>query len=308
MPVRSNDFQRLVRQVQQVFAPAGAKVTESALVPDALGMQREIDVILEGDFGEFRMKIAVEAKDHRRAIDKTIVEQLATKYRQGDGVQVNQVVLVSANGFTRSAKDFAKRSGIKLFTLRETRQVDWKGMTPLIKSNINFGMPAHLHEVRVEPIIPNTNRASLFPMHFYCTCCGRDRGLFGEYVTKLVANSVLKDPQMQQRVRENLAQSPNGNILLTVTANVKNCKFVINERAVPFEKIVTEIHFASAPLEVKNYVRTGEDGHEQLLQQAVGKLGNKKFELLIPAIENGKLPDKIILNISDADSVDTCKH
>jgi hypothetical protein len=308
MPARTNDFQRLVRQVQQVFAPAGAKVTESAMIPDALGNLREIDVVLEGDFGEFRMKIAVEAKDHKRAIDKTIIEQLATKYRQGDGIQVNQVVVVSANGFTRSARDFAKRSGIKLFTLRETRQVDWKGMTPLIKSDLNFGMPPHLHEVRVEPIIPNTNRASLFPMHFYCTCCGRDKGFFGDYVNKWVTESVLKDSQTQQKVREYLTKSPNGNAMLTVTADVKNCKFVIEGKAVPFEKIVAEIHFASTPLEIKNYVRTGEDGHEQLLQRAVGIFGHKQVELLIPAVENGKLPDKIVLNISDADIQNTCKH
>jgi hypothetical protein len=107
LPKRSNDFQRLVKLIQQSLAPAGAKVTESAMVDGRSG-QREIDILVESSLGMYRMKIAVEAKDHKRPLDVTILEQIASKYRAGDGVAVNQVVVVAAAGFTKAAKEFAR--------------------------------------------------------------------------------------------------------------------------------------------------------------------------------------------------------
>jgi hypothetical protein len=99
MPKRTNDFQKLVRLVQQSLVPAGARVTESAMVENQ-GTPREIDVLVELPAGMYRMKIAVEAKDHKRAVDVGVVEQIAAKYRVGDGILVNQVGIVSRSGFT----------------------------------------------------------------------------------------------------------------------------------------------------------------------------------------------------------------
>src|SRR5438094_6755377 len=111
MPKRSNDCQRLVKAVQQAMAPKGAKVTESVIVENA-GVSREIDVLVEGEFGVYRMKIAVEAKDHFRPLDVTAVEQIACKYRPGDGILVNQGVIVSKSGFTRDTAEIAERDNI----------------------------------------------------------------------------------------------------------------------------------------------------------------------------------------------------
>src|SRR6185295_11834123 len=99
MPQRTNEYQRIVALIQRSLAPEGAKVTESAMV-DVNGFDREIDVLVEGQFGMYRFCVAVEAKDHSRPVDVTTVEQLCAKYAPGSGIAVNQTVLVARNGFT----------------------------------------------------------------------------------------------------------------------------------------------------------------------------------------------------------------
>src|ERR1700733_963436 len=151
MPKRTNDFQRLVRLVQQALAPKGATVTESKLVDNA-GTIREIDVLVEGDFGIYRMKIAVEAKDHSRALDVTVIEQIASKYRAGDGILVNLVVIVSRSGYTKAAAEKAKRSNIELLTLREAESKDWANSIPAGNNQtIRFTMEPIVTEVHIDP-------------------------------------------------------------------------------------------------------------------------------------------------------------
>jgi hypothetical protein len=71
MPKRTNDFQQLVHMIQLAFAPTGAKVTESVL-----DHTREIDVLIEAPVGPYHVKIAVEAKDQKRPLDVSVIEEM----------------------------------------------------------------------------------------------------------------------------------------------------------------------------------------------------------------------------------------
>ncbi len=100
MPKRTNEFQELVALVQRALAPEGAIVTESALVEDSSGANmREIDVLVDTTVGEYRIRIAVEAKDEGRPMDSTKFESIAGKYFLEGGVKVNKVVVITHRGF-----------------------------------------------------------------------------------------------------------------------------------------------------------------------------------------------------------------
>src|SRR3954447_22596234 len=171
MPKRSNEFQRLVKLVQQSLAPVGAVVAESALVENQ-DTSREIDVLIDGDFGMYRMRIAVEAKDHSRALDVGAVEQIAAKYRPGDGILVNQVVMVSKSGFTKAAAEKARRSNIELLTLRQAELTDWTGHLPAgTKQTLQFRMQPHFHRIYIEPKPDADERGLLHEGRWICTCC-----------------------------------------------------------------------------------------------------------------------------------------
>ncbi len=132
MPRRTNGFQELVSLVQKALVPAGAVVTDSPLVDvPGMGEPREIDVLIEQSIGPYRMKIAVEAKDHRRKMDSTQFEAIVGKYF-GDGrVKVNKVVIVTHNGFYTPVIERAKQLDITLLTLREAKKIDWQWFRPL---------------------------------------------------------------------------------------------------------------------------------------------------------------------------------
>jgi len=81
MPRRSNEFQDLVSLVQRALAPDDAVVRDSVLVEvDGDQEASEIDVLIETKIGEYRIKIAVEAKDEVRPMDSTKFE--ATHQRE----------------------------------------------------------------------------------------------------------------------------------------------------------------------------------------------------------------------------------
>ena len=72
----------MVTLVQKAIAPQGAKITESAMVKAPhFGELREVDVLLEAEIGPYRMKIAIEAKDHKRKLNVTEIEAIIGKYR-----------------------------------------------------------------------------------------------------------------------------------------------------------------------------------------------------------------------------------
>ncbi len=58
MPKRTNDFQKLVRLIQQAFAPKGATVTESAMEPvPGFKNPREIDILVQTQVGPYRTRL-----------------------------------------------------------------------------------------------------------------------------------------------------------------------------------------------------------------------------------------------------------
>ena len=119
MPQRTNDYQQLVAMIQRAFAPSGAKVTESALVPgqDTL---REIDILIEAEVGLYLIKIAVEAKDHRRKLDVTHIETIIGKYQGTGGIPIHKVVVIAQRGFTDAAQRRAKQDNLELLTISVT--------------------------------------------------------------------------------------------------------------------------------------------------------------------------------------------
>jgi hypothetical protein len=123
MPHRTNPFQHLILKLEQAFAGPGERVLESVELeeyPDS--SLREIDTLIEGQVAGHPIRVAVECRDHARPQGKEWIDQLCGKYRD---LNVSEVVAVSRSGFTRGAREKAKKVGIRLYTLEETEDSDW---------------------------------------------------------------------------------------------------------------------------------------------------------------------------------------
>lgn len=123
MPRRSNDFQKLIAFIETQLAPAGATVTESAMVETLDGKDlREIDVLIKGTLGHHEVCIALECRDRKRRADVTWIEQLEGKYRY---LPIDRVIAVSRSGFTEGAKRRAQTANISTLALEEAVGLDW---------------------------------------------------------------------------------------------------------------------------------------------------------------------------------------
>lgn len=122
MPKRSNDFQRLMLRIYEQLAPSGATVRESAILTEASGTQREVDILIEHVVADTRIAVAVECRDRARVSDIEWVDQLIGKYRDLD---VHKVIAVASFGFSPAATAKAAAARIDCRSLEDALDSDW---------------------------------------------------------------------------------------------------------------------------------------------------------------------------------------
>ena len=123
MPPRTNDFQKLVKIINQHLAPAGAKITESAMLYDSeAGTEREVDILVEAELLDCVMKLGIECTAKKRPVDVNVIEGFKEKHRK---LGIHQTIAVSENGFTKTAKNYALKNNIKLLTFNTAKNEQW---------------------------------------------------------------------------------------------------------------------------------------------------------------------------------------
>lgn len=114
MPIRTNEFQRLIAAIQSHLDP-GSTVTESAMLEDAsTGTRREVDVVVSGRVGGQAVTVSIECRDRSRRPDVTWVDEMQAKHSR---LPTNVLVLVSHKDFTSEAVRIASLNGIRCLVL-----------------------------------------------------------------------------------------------------------------------------------------------------------------------------------------------
>ena len=134
--------------MQRTFAPLGATVEESAMVSaPGIGPLREIDVLVtNAKTGPYKLKLAFEAKDHKRQLNVTDIEGIIGKYRSSGSLVVDKVFIVTRKGVSKAAKEKAGLNGIGILTLREIEEAGIPGF-PMRNTKIEMNQrphPAHV--------------------------------------------------------------------------------------------------------------------------------------------------------------------
>ena len=86
-------------------------------------ISRQVDIALFTNVGSYQVFIAIECKDHSRKVDISTVESFAQKIKDL-GAHVG--VLISSNGFTKSAISLAKQSNIETKRLIDEGNNDYR--------------------------------------------------------------------------------------------------------------------------------------------------------------------------------------
>lgn len=122
MPKRSNSFQQLILLLHRELIPAGATITESRLDPDPIsGEPREVDIKIDYEVAGYPVSIVIECRDKKRPATVQWIDELFGKYPYSAG----KVVAVSRSGFSKPAREKAKKLGIETMTMAEATNTEW---------------------------------------------------------------------------------------------------------------------------------------------------------------------------------------
>jgi len=290
MPQRTNNFQKLVTLIQRTLAPEKAKVTPCAMVPCyGTAKMREIDVLIESEVGPYNIKIAVEAKDHKRKLDVTHIEAMIGKYKSS-AVQVNKVVVISHRGFTEEAKERAERENIELKILKEAMDEAWVAELP---KTINVRISPHILDIELlSPSKLPTDKQILTEGVFMCSHCGRKYGTPKERAEEWL----FKNPELMRRIIHEASQRPEGTCAKVEMAIRDNwiLRYKGNDYCITAIKVHVHCIDSVAPLRST----TWKFGDKSILH-ATAETAGKNIDIVMP---EGKQSKKIAL------SIDSIKH
>ena len=273
MPKRTNDFQQLVDLLQRALAPKGAKITSSAMVPGSQsGNLREIDVLIETKVGPYNMKIAVEAKDHKRKLNVNDIEALIGKYFSGD-FHVNHVVIVAHCGFTEGAQKKAAANNVELKTLTEANKEDW---TTKIPQSINFKIEPHIVGIQLMPpdILPSDD-SLLCKGAFFCKCCGKKSGTPQE----LAHRWVFHNPELMKQIYQQ-GEIKEGGVCARIEIGIpEKLIFRFGGSDYPITAMQVHLHYIEDSSPMSSEIFRFDD---KCVHYSTADVAGKKFEMVFP--------------------------
>lgn len=147
MPARSNEYQKLVMLINKSLAAAGARVTESAMLHDPeAGCDREIDILVRSTVLGHEILIGIECTTVAKPVEVRILESFREKHRK---VGINKTVVVSKKGFTKSAKEYARKNHIKLLTFEAAGREKWSKIFEPFRSMSIYGRSYRLTNLAI---------------------------------------------------------------------------------------------------------------------------------------------------------------
>ncbi len=115
-------LEHLVAAIQRQLAP-GAIVRHNVKLPGIQSeTERQIDVLVEQNVGQYTMRIVIDCKDYASPVDVKGVEEF---YGLVQDVGAHKGALVCPKGFTKSAKKRAKKLQIELYSPVDTDPHKW---------------------------------------------------------------------------------------------------------------------------------------------------------------------------------------
>ncbi|MCG7985118.1 MAG: restriction endonuclease [Candidatus Thiodiazotropha lotti] len=121
-------LEKFVEEIELLLVPQGVKVTPNKKIFNSDGIQiAEFDITLEGKIGSSKFTWIIECRDRpsQGPAPGSWIEQLAGRRNR---FKFDKVIAVSTTGFSTSATEYAKESGIEIRIISEkniTHISDW---------------------------------------------------------------------------------------------------------------------------------------------------------------------------------------
>jgi hypothetical protein len=116
-------FEELAAEIQGQLSPGATVTVNDRILGKITGIERDVDISVRQAVGQYNVLIAIECKDFGRKADVKCVEEFIGLVSD---IGANKAAIVSAKGFTETAKTRAKKAGIDLHRIIDTNDHPWK--------------------------------------------------------------------------------------------------------------------------------------------------------------------------------------
>ena len=117
------EFEKLAADIQRQLAPDARVETNVKMQGRRSGIERQIDIFVHQTVGQYEIRIIIDCKDYKKPVD---VKDIEAFMGMVEDVGANKGAMIAASGFTSTAKQRAKDSGIDLYQLVDTSETKWK--------------------------------------------------------------------------------------------------------------------------------------------------------------------------------------
>jgi hypothetical protein len=115
-------FENLAADIQRQLSPEARVQTNVKMLGKRSGTERQIDVLVEQEVGQYSIRIVIDCKDYKHPVDVKDIEMFMGLV---EDVSANKGAIITATGFTATAKKRAKDAGIDTYRLVDTSQTKW---------------------------------------------------------------------------------------------------------------------------------------------------------------------------------------
>lgn len=97
---------------------------------------RQIDISIRSKIAGHDILVVIQAKDHKKRADINVVGEFDSVIRD---IRASKGILICSAGFTRTAKEYAKRLKIDLYSAHDASKVNWQTeiQIPVIKRSLS---------------------------------------------------------------------------------------------------------------------------------------------------------------------------
>lgn len=118
-------FEHLAAAILYEVTPDCVITKNERLLAKKSGVYRQVDALIRSHLSPSTAPIIIEAKDHGRPVDITVVDQAIGLLNDID-ISSAMIMIIAANGFTKKAKLRAKSAGIQLKSIIDTHAHEWQ--------------------------------------------------------------------------------------------------------------------------------------------------------------------------------------
>ena len=120
MAKRGRSLELIISSLEKLLSNSDIEIkSPDKLYDKNINDHREVDISIKGKIGSHKILIIIECKDFNIPLNIIHIEQLKTKR---DALNANKLIVVSKNGFSKNATEFAKKHGIEIRKLSEINE------------------------------------------------------------------------------------------------------------------------------------------------------------------------------------------